>query len=622
MNPDKKKNTARSLSLGTRILLVVALITNACIALLIYVNQRSSQMVEETAEELLVIHRMLSDNLRHTVVGLQEDYLSLPGFFSPNPHGKVVRYLQQEFPNATRQVYPEQGAYRDYYNRAERRDLAQGKYIVSADTGELNISYGEVDEAAAFTGKVVRFTISSDQATEQAEQVIKALDTIVQQESGADFLKSRIQALSERVADAGLQAERGRTEVLGYLDTIAAKENRLQEVREQQRRFTTTMGVVVGGANLIVLFLLIRHLVEKPLSGLTRAIDEIRRGTLQEVPYRKRQDQIGQLSGALERFRLASIELSREHQRKKEEKEIIEQVFQTVAATVAKLNAHAGQLLRTSAEMEQNAEISGSQTAEVSLSARQTAQHTERVAASAGQLHHEVREVAGQVADQSQLISHLVEMNETSRDHMSDLEAAVKAIDSIIAMVQEITDQTHLLALNATIEAARAGTAGKGFAVVAGEMKSLSSRTGEAATEVLEKVEAISRASSTIWHNFSTMEANFYKLEATASQISQLVERQRQAVATISGMAEKTAVNTQHVSTTIVEVNVATDKTRQMAGTVKRYAEEMAEQLTLLLTQTSTRLRLIHKKPTGDPPQHDSATFPVAAPPPLLENAA
>ena len=231
MNPDKKKNTARSLSLGTRILLVVALITNACIALLIYVNQRSSQMVEETAEELLVIHRMLSDNLRHTVVGLQEDYLSLPGFFSPNPHGKVLRYLQQEFPNATRQVYPEQGAYRDYYNRAERRDLAQGKYIVSADTGELNISYGEVDEAAAFTGKVVRFTISSDQATEQAEQVIKALDTIVQQESGADFLKSRIQALSERVADAGLQAERGRTEVLGYLDTIAAKENRLQEVR-------------------------------------------------------------------------------------------------------------------------------------------------------------------------------------------------------------------------------------------------------------------------------------------------------------------------------------------------------------------------------------------------------
>jgi methyl-accepting chemotaxis protein len=59
-----------------------------------------------------------------------------------------------------------------------------------------------------------------------------------------------------------------------------------------------------------------------------------------------------------------------------------------------------------------------------------------------------------------------------------------RAIEEIVATVQDLADQSNLLAVNASIEAARAGDQGKGFAVVAYEIKALSDQSREATDQI------------------------------------------------------------------------------------------------------------------------------------------
>ncbi|TKX52381.1 chemotaxis protein, partial [Halorubrum sp. SS7] len=86
-----------------------------------------------------------------------------------------------------------------------------------------------------------------------------------------------------------------------------------------------------------------------------------------------------------------------------------------------------------------------------------------------------------------------------AEEKLETLRETVTEIDDIVAMLNEIADQTNMLALNASIEAARVGEAGSGFAVVADEVKDLAEQAQERATEIEATVEEVrSTADETI----------------------------------------------------------------------------------------------------------------------------
>lgn len=76
---------------------------------------------------------------------------------------------------------------------------------------------------------------------------------------------------------------------------------------------------------------------------------------------------------------------------------------------------------------------------------------------------------------------------------IEELEAESRAITEIIAVINDIAEQTNLLSLNASIEAARAGDAGRGFSVVADEIRKLSVKSVNSASEIERIINNINR---------------------------------------------------------------------------------------------------------------------------------
>jgi methyl-accepting chemotaxis protein len=81
-------------------------------------------------------------------------------------------------------------------------------------------------------------------------------------------------------------------------------------------------------------------------------------------------------------------------------------------------------------------------------------------------------------------------------ESISNINEKVTAITEAIRIIDQIAFQTNILSLNAAVEAATAGEAGKGFAVVAQEVRSLASRSAEAANEIKKLVEVATSQSS------------------------------------------------------------------------------------------------------------------------------
>ena len=77
---------------------------------------------------------------------------------------------------------------------------------------------------------------------------------------------------------------------------------------------------------------------------------------------------------------------------------------------------------------------------------------------------------------------------------INGLEQSSFEIGEIISVINDIADQTNLLALNAAIEAARAGESGRGFAVVADEVRKLAERTVKATKEIAAKVQTMQQS--------------------------------------------------------------------------------------------------------------------------------
>jgi methyl-accepting chemotaxis protein len=140
---------------------------------------------------------------------------------------------------------------------------------------------------------------------------------------------------------------------------------------------------------------------------------------------------------------------------------------------------------------------------------------------------------------------------------MGAIESSAREISSIIEVIDGIAFQTNLLALNAGVEAARAGESGKGFAVVANEVRALSQRSSQAASEIRR---LIGTSSEHVSSGVALVNATGAMLDGIADKVGEVAER----LSAISVAAADQAGRVREISGVVSEMDRTTQQNAAM----------------------------------------------------------
>ncbi|EFQ9231641.1 methyl-accepting chemotaxis protein, partial [Salmonella enterica] len=220
------------------------------------------------------------------------------------------------------------------------------------------------------------------------------------------------------------------------------------------------------------------------------------------------------------------------------------------------------------------------QAAAIEQTAASMEQLTATVKQNADNAHHASKlaeDASGKASRGGQMVSGVVQT-------MGNISTSSKKISEITAVINSIAFQTNILALNAAVEAARAGEQGRGFAVVASEVRTLASRSAQAAKEI----EGLIGASVSLIEQGSE---EVIAAGSTMNEIVDAVKRVTDIMLDIAAASDEQSRGIVQVSQAISEMDKVTQQNASLVEEASAAAASLEEQAARL-TQAVDAFRL------------------------------
>jgi methyl-accepting chemotaxis protein len=338
--------------------------------------------------------------------------------------------------------------------------------------------------------------------------------------------------------------------------------------------------------------------ISKPISALTKSMLELADGNFSVVlPGLGRKDEIGDVAGAVEKFKVVSEQKARDEaeaktkqdqiaaqQRKADMIKLADQFEGAVGEIIETVSSASTELEASASTLTSTAERAQEVTTMVAAASEEASTNVQSVASATEELTSSVNEISRQVQESARMASEAVGQARKTNDQVSELSKAAARIGDVVELINTIAGQTNLLALNATIEAARAGEAGRGFAVVASEVKALAEQTAKATGDIGQQITGIQAATQESVGAIREISSTIEKLSEISATIASAVEEQGAATQEISRNVQQAAQGTQQVSSNIVDVQRGAAETGSASSQVLSAAQS--------LSSDSNRLKL------------------------------
>lgn len=320
----------------------------------------------------------------------------------------------------------------------------------------------------------------------------------------------------------------------------------------------------------VITFTVLRSVVINPLQRAAQRISRIATGDLTVADEPTGRSEIGRLSSDLQAMQ------------------------HSLVTTVATVRQGAEEIYRGTSEISAGNTDLSSRTEQQAAAIEETAASMEQLTATVKQnadnAHHAsglARDASGKATKGGQIVSGVVQT-------MGNITTSSRKISEITAVINSIAFQTNILALNAAVEAARAGEQGRGFAVVASEVRTLASRSAQAAKEIealiSESVSLIEQGSGEVVSAGETM-----------GEIVTAVKRVTDIMLEIAAASDEQSKGITQVSQAITEMDNVTQQNASLVEEASAAAASLEEQAARL-TEAVGAFRL-----TGAAPERQSS---------------
>jgi len=456
----------------------------------------------------------------------------------------------------------------------------------------INDNYDIIDEIGQLTnGDTVTLfmgdtRVATNVKTEDGERAVgtKISEEVAQRvlvEGETFFGTANVVGNSYQAAYMPLKSEAGEIVGILYVGAPDASE-RIQILKNEIYIEILVQALVILLLAFVLIYLFTRSMIAR-LKKAAQVLEAVAKGDLTaELPDKQVKDEIGQLLGSVRQMLhqlkevIAKVSDTSQHVSQASQ-QLVQSTEQTTKA--AEQISEEIHQVAAGAELQQSSlDVATTATNEIAVGMQQTATVIQDMTDFAIAVNEEAN--AGQkiVEDTIHQMKVIDETVNQASDVIEQLNAKTMQINSIITIISEIANQTHLLALNASIEAARAGEHGAGFSVVAQEVKKLADQSLTSAEEIRTLIEMVQQEAK---HAVTSMKQG----AAVAQQGISYVNDSGVVFKQIVGAVGQLSAQSQEISAIVQEVHANTDQMVHVMEQISTVTHEASNRAQVVNTE-------------------------------------